>query len=232
MKILVFMSDNRSLESNIDTAQYNSLAAVINYTYCKQFNYDFLYYQPYLNKNKVEINNCIDPRTRKPRHSAWSKLLSTRLALELPYDYIVYIDSDCIFKDFTASLEDFIKPFEDKDFIFLTSKPWNTYPCSGFYVCKRSITTQYNINHWYNYDFKSEPNPCKWEQGALWKLYNNLNIQLLDLMMFKEEEGQMLRHIPSCNSKDRVPYFLNFIKEKNIVYDISEIKQIPFSTRY
>ena len=49
MHILVFMSDNRKLDKNIRSAEYNSLAAAINYEYCKKYNYDFIYYRPYLN---------------------------------------------------------------------------------------------------------------------------------------------------------------------------------------
>ena len=33
MKILVFMSDNRSLENDINKSNYNSLTASINYEY-------------------------------------------------------------------------------------------------------------------------------------------------------------------------------------------------------
>ena len=170
MHILVFMSDNRKLEKNIRSAEYNSLAAAINYEYCKKYNYDFIYYRPYLNdKDTIKLENCIDPNTNKLRHSAWSKLLSTSLALKLNYDYVVYIDSDCIFKDFNQSLKDFIMPHTKKDIIFLNNKPWGSdKPCSGFYVCKVCENMRQMINSWYNFDFKEKRNPCRFEQGALW----------------------------------------------------------------
>ena len=98
MKICVFMSDNRLLSNDINNANYNSLTASINYEYCKKYNYNFLYYRPYLdNKEIIDLYNCPDPNSSELRHAAWSKLLSTQLALQLDYDYIVYIDSDCIF---------------------------------------------------------------------------------------------------------------------------------------
>uniref|UniRef100_A0A6C0IJ54 Uncharacterized protein n=1 Tax=viral metagenome TaxID=1070528 RepID=A0A6C0IJ54_9ZZZZ len=34
MKILVFMSDNRPITSDLYNSEYNSLVAVINYEYC------------------------------------------------------------------------------------------------------------------------------------------------------------------------------------------------------
>jgi len=124
MKFLIFMSDNRNLNDNLNTSEYNSLVSSINYEYSQIHGYDFIYYNPYLNKDKIEIFNCKNPNNNILRHSAWSKLLSTLLATELHYDYIVYIDSDCIFKDFNQKLEDFINSYDDKDIIFLNNKPY------------------------------------------------------------------------------------------------------------
>ena len=151
MKILVFMSDNRPLDKTMEKADYPSLAASINSHYCKQYGYDFFYYQPYLYKKasrkrktiktiKLErtvisvdnqLYNCVDPNTKEKRHAAWSKILSAQKALRLSYDYVVYIDSDCIFKK-DKTIEDFIKPYH-QDILFLNNKPFNPdKPCSGF----------------------------------------------------------------------------------------------------
>ena len=101
MKICVFMSDNRKLSTDRETADYNSLSAVINYEYCKKHNYDFIYYRPYLyNENEITLNNCIDPNTKLFRHPSWSKILSTKLAFKLTASFnklSSLIDSNTIY---------------------------------------------------------------------------------------------------------------------------------------
>ena len=235
MKILIVMSDNRLLDNDFSKAQYNSLAASINYEYSKKYGYDFIYYRPYLNSNKILENNCIDPNTKLLRHCAWSKLLSTRLALELNYDYVVYIDSDCIFKNFSKSLEEFISPYLNNNCIYLNNTPWgDDVPCSGFFICKVCPDVKEFVKEWYAYDFKNEKNPCRWEQGALWKLYKDpkYNIVIHKELMFIEKEGQFLRHVATFEKTKRIPYFTKFIKDNNISFEknISEIKCIDFNT--
>jgi hypothetical protein len=230
------MSDNRLLESDFSKAEYNSLTASINYEYSKKYGYDFIYYRPYLNKNEIQLNNCIDPNTKLLRHCAWSKLLSTRLALDLDYDYVVYIDSDCIFKNFSISLEQFIIPYVNNNWIFLNNTPWKDHlPCSGFFICKVCPDVKEFVKEWYAYDFKTKKNPCRWEQGVLWNLYTDpkYNIAIHRELMFLEKEGQFLRHITSVQKIiKRLPYFTKFIKDNKIPFEnnISEIKYIEFNT--
>ena len=228
------MSDNRPLESNINISAYNSLVASINYEYCKKHNYDFIYYRPYLSDiNIIDINNCIDPNTNNPRHSAWSKILSTKLALQLSYDYIVYIDSDCIFKNTEQTIEPFIEPYTKSDVIFLNNKPWgDDLPCSGFYICKVCDTTKQFINDWYNVNIPEYNIKHIWEQAALWEIYSKYNIAIVDSWMFKEVDGQYLRHVGSTEHNIRIPYFLDTIKKYNINYsqNINNIQNISYST--
>lgn len=230
------MSDNRPLQEDHEKAHYNSLVASINYEYSKKYGYDFIYYRPYLNdKNTISLNNCIDPNTKALRHSAWSKLLSTQLALNATYDYVVYTDSDCMFKDFSKSIEQFIQPYLSKDILYLNNKPWgDDIPCSGFYICKVSSTTKDFLKDWYSFDFKNRKNPFHWEQGALFYLFKikKYNIGIINHWMFKEYPGQFLRHISRVEEKLRIPYFKNFISKNNINYskNIQDIKCIDYNT--
>lgn len=232
--ILVFMSDNRKLEHKLKNANYNSLVASINYEYCKRNNYDFLYYRPYLlNKDKTELFNCKNPKTNNLRHAAWSKLLSTTLALHLNYDYVCYIDSDCIFKDFNQTIQEFIKPYSDKDIIFLNDKPYSyTKPCSGFYICKVNNHAKNFLEDWYNVNITRRDKNHPWEQAALYTIYRKYNVGIIDSWMFKEKQDQFLRHIGTADNKIRMPYFLNFIKTKNIDYEqnINNIQVLDFDT--
>jgi len=235
MKILIFMSDNRFLSKNYNNAEYNSYVACINYEYCKKYNYDFIYYRPYLDNIKsVVLNNCKDPNSGNLRHAAWSKLLSTNIALELSYDYIVYIDSDCIFKNFNKSLEDFINLY-NKPIIFLNNKPWgDTVPCSGFYICKVSSYTKKFIKDWYNVCIPTRNIYHAWEQDALWQIFRNYDIAIVDQWMFREEDDQLLRHVASWEKEKRLPYFRNFIHVNGIDYsrNIMNINVVEYNTSY
>ena len=236
MRLLVLMSDNRVLEKTIGNAQYNSLVAAINYEYCSIHGYDFIYYRPYLiDRDACNLNISIDPITKTQRHAAWAKLLSTSLALNLDYDYVVYIDSDCIFKDFNQSLEDFIKPYLQNNVVFLNNKPWHTdRPCSGFFIVKVNETTKQFFDIWYSFDFNGRINPCRFEQGAVWSLFTipQYNIAIVDAWMFKEEKCQFLRHVGTHDDRARMPYFSAFIQSNSIKYEenISKIRVIEFDT--
>ena len=246
MKILVFMSDNRPLDKTMENANYPSLAASINSHYCKKFGYDFFYYQPYLHKkatrkNKTiktmelekkgftkdnQIYNCIDPNTKETRHAAWSKILSGQKALRLSYDYVVYIDSDCIFKK-AKSIEEFIKPYH-QDILFLNNKPFNhDKPCSGFFILKNNAITKQFLKDWYHVQLPEKNKIHPWEQDGLWTMYKPYNIGLIDEWMFVEKKGQMLRHVDLPN---RIPYFKTFMQKHDIPF-AKDITVIPFSTK-
>lgn len=225
------MSDNR-----LKSTDYNSLVASINYEYCKKYGYDFIYYRPYLDNEMVVLNNCLDPNSETPRHAAWSKLISTSKALELDYDYVAYIDSDCIFKDFNISLKDFIRNnINAKDILFFNNKPWgDDLPCSGFYICKVSLYTKQFIKDWYNYNIPERNTLHAWEQDALWKIFKEYNIQICNTQTFLiEENNQFLRHVSTFEKNNRLPYFKKFIETVGIDYpkNIKEIKTIEFTTR-
>lgn len=227
------MSDNRKIVCNSKKMEYNSLAACINSEYCKKYNYDFLYYRPYLkNKDATLLHNCIDPHTNKSRHASWSKLLSTYLALKLDYDYVIYIDSDCIFKDFNQSIEDFISPYLDKDILFMNDKPWsNIRPNAGFYILKLNSYTQKFIKDWYNVRLPQHNTVHSYEQMALYTIYEKYNHVIIDSWVFEEKEDQYLRHISHGDNHMRIPYFNDFIKSNNISIElINSIKVIEYET--
>jgi hypothetical protein len=238
MRILVFMTDNRILEKEKDKANYNSLVAAINSEYCKKHNYDFIYYRPYLdNKEIINLYNCIDPHTNTLRHAAWAKLSSTGMALDLNYDYVVYIDSDCIFKDFNHTLEKIIYSFPDNEIIFFNNKPWgDNVPCAGFYIAKVCDYSKQFFIDWINVNVPRYNKAHAWEQDALWTIFRNYNTIIVDEWMFREREGQFLRHVGCCDEdpspNHRINYFTKFINTNNINYEanINEINCIDFNT--
>lgn len=232
MRILVFMSDNRKLAPTLKAADYNSLSAVINKEYCKRHGYDFIYYRPYLYENTCALYNCRDPNNQDLRHASWSKLLSTSRALLEPFDYVVYIDSDCIFKDFEHKIESFLGP---ADILVTNDRPFRkTLPCAGFYICRVNDTSRQFIKDWYNSNIPQKNTQHTWEQKALDKMMKKPEISLLDNgNFFFDEEGQPLRHLTGATQnvkKQRIPYLLAFFEKNAIPYDISDIHVEAFST--
>jgi hypothetical protein len=228
------MSDNRPLEENYELSKYNSHTAVINKAYCDKNGYDFIYYVPHLNES-TDVYNCLNPITGNTRHASWSKLLSTKKALQLDYDYVVYIDSDCIFKNFDKKLEDYIEGNKDKPIIFFNDKPQSyEKPCAGFYICKSCPESLAIINDWYLCsEFPDKDKAHAWEQTPLQLFYKQLNVAIIDEWMFKEVNGQFLRHISSYEDKhfkNRGLYFKKFIDDNKISYLIDKIHVEKFNT--
>jgi len=235
-RFLVLMSDNRPLTSDINLASYNSLAVAINYEYCKKHGYDFKYYIPYLNSHPLLIS--LDPVTGKLRHAAWTKLLSVLHDIDSDYDYIVYIDSDCIFKDFDMTLDKFMSDHSSYNLVFLCNKPFSNpqAPCSGFFIVKVCEESKKILKDWYCFDFAGRKNPFKFEQGAMFYIYETLNIKVLDLWMFEEMPDQFLRHISTRYETQepgrRINYFTKFLNDKCIDFsqNINAIYPIKYDS--
>lgn len=223
-RIGVFMSDNRALQPELDKSTYHSQVAVINYAYCMKHNYDFIYYRPYLDSNEsYSLYNCIDPHTKETRHASWSKLLSFVDIFKQSYDYIVYIDSDCIFKDFNKRIEEFCPNMFTHDIVFLNNLPWNEdKPCAGFFICKKSAIARSYVVDWYNVNIPEKNKVHAYEQDALWTLYTSWkSCYVVNSWMFHEHEGQFLRHICHLENDLRTVYFKQFITKHNIDYERS-----------
>lgn len=214
------MSDNRKLE---EEETYYSLAAATNYAYCKQHGYDFIYYVPYSSTNVRAIDTTVDPNTGAPRHASWSKIISAMRAVELyDYDYVVYIDSDCIFRNFSAPLESIISQYLDKTMIVWNDIPWHKdKPCAGFFILSsrnKSKATSLLLE-WYMYDLPEHNQGRLWEQVALCDMFiTRQDIGMRDELMFYEQPGQFIRHICSAQNHMRKPYFSTFLKSMNIDY--------------
>jgi hypothetical protein len=228
------MSDNRELSNSLENSNYNSLVASINYSYSKKMNYDFLYVRPGLD-GKYPTNNCFSPKNEL-RHSSWSKLLtSIKIIDEYPqYDYVVYIDSDCIFNDFNLSIFNYLSkskvvngvPVENSNIIFLNDKPWSeVLPCAGFYIFKNNNESKKIFQEWFETDDPKNNLNHNWEQNSL---YINLNkfidrISVIDDWMFREYPNQFLRHIGSEFFYHRIPFFTNVINNLNLKNDYPNI---------
>jgi hypothetical protein len=221
-RIGVFMSDNRALEPDLQSSGYHSQVAAINYSYCLKHKYDFIYYRPYLDsKTSHSLYNCKDPHRNETRHASWSKLLSAKDMFKQSYDYIVYIDSDCIFKDFDKRIEEVCSQMFTHNIIFLNNKPWDEdKPCAGFFICKNSELARSYITDWYNVNLPEKNKVHAYEQDALWTIYKTWKLCfVMNRWMFREHHEQFLRHICHLENDLRSYYFKQFIIEHKINYN-------------
>lgn len=231
------MSDNRKLSASYDPNSYWSNTAYINKNYCDKFGYDFKYVNPYYKENTHSLYSCIDPNTKKLRHSSWSKIPVVLNNLNENYSHVVYIDSDCIFRNFTIPLEDKIQQYNDSAFIFQSNAPWHPKsPCAGFFICKNTDENRNFLKKWFSYPMpiynspewqntlkmakKYHPydwTPGKhWEQDALWSLIASNKCKVtVDIteVAFDEKKEQYLRHVCSAHEKSRNDYFNNIITQ-------------------
>jgi hypothetical protein len=243
MNIAVFISDNRGLDANKETCKYNSCVAYINAVYCAAHKYDFFYMRPHIGEEPDETNVyvCTDTNTGEKRHASWSKLMSASLILRNKnkvYDYVVCIDSDCVFQNIKKRLESIIEKDPTKDIIISNNMPYHhNLPCCGFFICKNSEWTCSFLETWYNYKNPTSdseewkqvmmlsrleypipdfPIGKYWEQDTMWLLYQNPEIKshilLIENTMYDESEDQYLLHVSHERHDSRKEYFLGFVE--------------------
>ena len=244
MNIAVFISDNRALDSNKDTCKYNSCVAYINAVYCIAHKYDFFYIRPYLGDapDEKDVYVCLDPNTGEKRHASWAKLLSAQLLLSKSnkvYDYVVCIDSDCVFKNIHKRVESVIDTHPSKDIIIANNGPYHTHlPCCGFFICKNTEWTRSFLDKWYNYKnptSESEewqhimkllrmnylipefPIGEYWEQDTMWLLFQDVDIKshielMNECIMYEEDKDQYLIHVSHERNDIRKQYFMEYVE--------------------
>lgn len=237
--ILVIMSDNRDIVNDFHDCNYNTLTALINYRYCQKNNYAFKYFRPHDNGN-FSVNNCYSVSGRL-RHSAWAKLLSTMKAMleYKEYDYIVYIDSDCIFNNFSATIPGHYKNLEimnngsiDKsNVLFANDKPWYPEsPCSGYYILKNNDKSFAIFKEWYSIDTQESEyfnlNHC-YEQWGVYRMFESKRkeelLMINDDMFLDSHAGQFLRHIATPQDRKRIPFFKGKIRELSLLKHFNEL---------
>ena len=195
MKTIIMMADSRPLSDD-----YNTYAALLNKRYTDLNGYDFLYIITMGNK----------------RHPSWYKVKALDYCRSLGYDKVIYIDSDCFFKNSVGYEQYFTKELTiqgdkidmSKSFIFLNDKPWSyNLPCAGFIIMNNNDTTLSFLESWYslgNYYRNSLWNHS-WEQGILQHRMKHWSgeIEIVDDWQFREKKDQLIRHIGGQEGFDR-----------------------------
>lgn len=201
------MCDNRPAEG------YIHYTCEINKRYSQIYNYDFEF-------EKIEKT---ESPNKKFRHPSWGKILVSKKYLEF-YERVVYIDTDCIFKNQKISIDEWILKSKDinslnltlnDSLIFMNNLPWQfDRPCAGFFVALKSSLEI--LDSWFSIidDHADVHHP--WEQNPL--QYGVVGYKVVNDWMFEERDGQFLRHIGSHSGSEnpfRLTYFKNYF-EMNI----------------
>ena len=230
MNILVIMSDNRPL----DNKNYPSLTASINKNYCLKHGYEFMYFQP--TSFSSDLNRCcLGPSGY--RHCAWTKLLSLKIAMEGDADYVVYIDSDAIFKDFSKRIEE-VMDIKNNHLVFVNDYPWGPEKANaGFFACKNCKETKEFLQQWWTKDVNAQEFP--WEQKALWQVMETtqIKIDIIQHITCLEHPGQFVRHVTNGDKDQKItnkilrePYFSTFILNNSLPNVLSQIKGFSYLT--
>lgn len=247
--IIVIMSDNRPL----DYSEYNTFAACINSDYCERNGYEFRYYQPFLRRvDPISKQNCINFKTGMPRFAAWSKLLSILKAFEAGSEYVVYIDTDAVFRTPNYRIEEFMNShMNDKPILFFDDSPdlsiaktheergYQNSVCSGFMILENTPKMVEFVRSWYDVHLTGFDidNTAFYEQTGIQVIPNianwaRENFAIVREEHFNESPGQLVRHLHSGISGQRMPYFSDLIAHLQLDTKkiVNKINLIQFDT--
>jgi hypothetical protein len=107
--VLLVMVDNRPLQRTLQSANLLSLAAASNYLYAKRHGYGFISY-------RLTDMYCLHPLLEIARYDGWCKLPALWQAVtdnHPGYQFIVYLDSDCVIIEQERRFEDFVEALSD-----------------------------------------------------------------------------------------------------------------------
>jgi hypothetical protein len=255
-KIAIITSDNRDVKFNNKKNNYVELSALINLNYAIRNKCDFFFFKiiddfniNYLNKK--ETLTSYSRLARSCKAASWVKLLTIYSALNLNYEYIIYLDSDCIFNNQKITINQIIRLLKKKQMLFYSDKPWNVdLPNCGFILLKNSYFNKRFIKKWWQtFSLKNLTHP--YEQFWLQKFWlNNSKLVKKKIILLPDEicrlknNKQFIFHMTSDFGKKRGYFFnnytyknklnINFLKKKiksKIVFFNPEIVDEKISKR-
>lgn len=209
------MGDDRPvLEGAMARQSYPSLAFEINRIFCEKKGWDLRYEQYQLPKTWFGTLPAYSSSAGQVRAASWVKLLAVQRALELGYEFVVWIDSDCIFYNHDADWDEIMSNFDQPEVLFLS---WLDRPfyhdqfCAGFFIVRSDSQVKSLLRSIWN-----APSEYSWkhvyEQSALneaLRKWPKSSVILVDEPMFSlEESHQKLLHIASFDHEKRLPSFM------------------------
>ena len=222
-KIAIITSDNRDLKFNNKKNTYVELSALINLNYAIKNRCDFFFFKiidDFNNKylEKKEALTSYSTLARSCKTASWVKLLTIYSTLSLKYEYIIYLDSDCIFNNQKITLNQIIRLLKKKQMLFYSDKPWNmNLPNCGFILIRNSYFNKNFIKKWWKtFSFKNLTHP--YEQFWLQRFWlNNQEFVKKKFLLLPDEicrlkdKKQFIFHMTSDFAKNRDYFFNNYM---------------------
>jgi hypothetical protein len=235
-KVCVVMGDDRPVREGAQTAtSYPSLAYEINRRFCASKNWDFRYECYGLPSRPWGSWSAYSRSARQHRAASWVKIFAVLRALELGYEFVIWIDSDCIFYNHSADWSDVMESFDRPELQFLS---WVDRPfyhdqfCAGFFIVRSSEAIQRLLC-----ELWTQPSDYSWkhvyEQSELnsrIKCWSPAEYTIIDEPMFRlEVEDQRLLHLASFDHQKRIPGFADWFAQRSIKPEALEVKNHVFT---
>jgi hypothetical protein len=222
-RVCVVMGDDRPvLSGDAARGSYPSLAYEINRRFCARQGWDFRYEHYWLPERPWGKLSAYSSAARQHRGASWVKILAITRGLDLGYERVIWIDSDCIFYRDDADWSDFLGSFDDPQLQFAgwLDRPFHDdQPCCGFFALRNSDQVRDMLSGIWNTPSKtctSHP----FEQDEFARLLRSKPPgwhRLMDEPMFRlEDPRQRLLHLANFSHKLRVPEFTRWFEERGL----------------
>jgi hypothetical protein len=108
---------------------------------------------------------CYHPGMQILRAASWSKLVTSWLVSNRRYEWVAYLDSDCIFVDHDVSIDSYTyvqsvkrkhipswgAPVKNASVFFMANSPWlGNYPVAGFYWWRPGAFARRFFQYWWD----------------------------------------------------------------------------------
>ena len=120
---------------------YSSLAYEINRLFCEKKGWDFRYEKYALPQRPWGVWQGYSREASEHRAPTWIKLLAVHSALQRNHDYVIWIDSDCIFYNHDRSWDAILGEFSNPmlHLIGWLDNPFHSDKfCAGFFIVRNS----------------------------------------------------------------------------------------------
>jgi hypothetical protein len=221
--VCVVMGDDRAVVGG-DAARrsYPSLAYEINRRFCTRNDWDFRYEHYRLGQRPWGRLVAYSSAARQHRGASWVKILAVLRALDLGYQRVIWIDSDCIFYRDDADWSDFLGLFEREELQYAgwLDRPYHDdQPCCGFFAVRNSpVVRDMLVSIWRQPSPTSACHPYEQDEFARFlKGRPSSWYHLVDEPMFRLETAeQRLLHLANFSNRLRIPEFTRWFEDRGV----------------
>jgi hypothetical protein len=225
-RVCVVMGDDRPVvPGEAARRSYPSLAYEINRRFCADRGWDFRYEQYRLPRRPWGKLSAYSTAARQHRGASWVKILAILRALDLGYELVIWIDSDCIFYRHDADWSDFLDLFRRPDLQFAAwvDRPYHLdQPCCGFFALRNSQRARSMLETiWGTPAESATRHPYEQDEFVRFlKAHPPSWHHLVDEPMFRlEDPRQRLLHLANFSNSLRIPEFTRWFAERGIEPD-------------